>query len=268
MAMDKHYTIASVINRNPTYVMDPNYLVDVSKETTKDDLIQKVEDIRQLLKDNGMKDEDLYFGKTFVNQKNKLEFKDDDPKTWDTQNGISRRYIDHKDPKENETKGERYMIILTKAIIKDSVPDSIEQEFKSQPKTPRKDQGTSPEHSSSPRNMEAMQQKDSTQQKDVTLTPQNNSTRDSASTPATAAAEYYAIQLEGHLIKHYKEKAATDKSLKVAKQGKGSGATGKNFAYVVYMRFTNPTTEKEVRNTFFDGAPHFLEFYLRVLPYM
>lgn len=267
--MAERYRIASVFERKPTYVMDPNYLVDVhvNEKRAKDDLIQRVDDIRKQLQDDGMEDEDLYFGKTFVRQKGTLDFKDDDPKTWDTC-GISRRYSDHKCPKEEETQGERYMIIISKAIMKDSVPDSIKQKFKSLTKTPRKGQAIPPTHSSSPRNMEATQQKNSTRQEDVTVTPQNDSTQDSASTTATNAAEYYALELEKHLIDYYQEKAATDKSLKLAKQGKGKGGTGENFAYVVYMRFTNPTTEKEVRSTFFDGAPHFLEFYLRVLPYM
>lgn len=214
---------------SPTYIMDRECLVDITKTKSKkssvDDLIEQVDNNMKLLVRKGINVVALYFGKTNVKETD--NFDRSEPITWDS-SGISRRFSDHKTPDEDEIQGQRNMIILTRAIANDNVPDKIEKDYQNQ-STPKK--GTDAKMSEVPTTPTRTSTKTKSTRKSTSLTP-NKSTR------AKCAAEHYALELEEALIEYYDEKAKGGESVPL-EQTKGKGDTSENPYYVVYMRITH-----------------------------
>ena len=75
----------------------------------------------QEIEKHGYKVKALYIGKTYVLKEGKISDE------WDKSGLSSRWSTSHSKPARNEIGGRRNMIVLTKAITEDNVPDDIKK---------------------------------------------------------------------------------------------------------------------------------------------
>ena len=285
MAGDRRYKIKAIWEESeiPTYIMDSSWFVHITRAKNKklvmDELFKKVEAIKCEIKKNGIKIEETYFGKTFVEKGNKFDYKE--PKTW-KDNGIINRFASHKTPKD--IIAQRNMIILTTAITDDNVPDDIEESYKklkledsksSDSKLAKQPSTTPPPKGTSSRLHQDSSLKTPTQQKSTTpergivsphQTPTPKKSTNATQKNVTNTTPTKEPRSQGDIVSPQitpppKEKTnATcpaeycaleiERELysQTEKQRDAEGRTAKHDGYVVYMRITHSEREK-VRNS-------------------
>lgn len=160
--------IADIWNssNDSTYIIEEDKLVTINKDKTIEQVVQELEDQVdsniQVLESKKIEVRALYFGKTYLMERKKVaagntknhnagkvddenqdsDDDDDDEDTdddnqdaqnpkWDTTGLSSRWNTSHNEPKRKEKQGKRNMIVLTRPITDDDVPDAIKAEYES-----------------------------------------------------------------------------------------------------------------------------------------
>ena len=118
-------------SKNPTYIIETGQLVTINRVTAYEDTVRQLKEqvdlnIRSIEK-NGYKVKALYFGKTYVLKEGQ------NTDQWDKSGLSSRWSTSHKEPTRQEIGGRRNMIVLTKAITEDNVPENIIEDYNKEP---------------------------------------------------------------------------------------------------------------------------------------
>ena len=117
-----------------TYILDEERFVEIEKVLTSDDAVkqlkQRVDSNIQDLEAKNIEVKAVYIGKTYVLDKEGDIRDARNPIKWNKSGLSSRWSTSHRNPKSNEIKGKRNMIVLTTAITENDVPET----YKTDPK--------------------------------------------------------------------------------------------------------------------------------------